>query len=234
MGDQDVSGKHLGVGRHQLIALIKAGLIETLGANNPLAMRNFVSKTRVEEFTARLTADVKRVTRKVAGQVTIVEAALRANCTQIAIVKLILERKLSWVGKLERRRGYNSILVDLAEVRLIVHGVDPDAMSMLEFANRCGMRKEAARALVRLGHLRGISVVRGGGQSGQVQIEVAEADTFHKRYVSLGELGRTTRKGYRVIERELASLDVLPAFDPKKVGAYFFDREAIRFANQKG
>jgi hypothetical protein len=221
------AAKHLGVGRHQLIALIKSGLIETLGATNPLEMRTFVSKTRVEEFTARLTADLQPVIRKETGQATIVEAALRANCSQLAIVRLILERKLNRVAKLERRRGYNSILVDLAEVRSVVHGVDPDALTMLAFADRNGMKKDTARALVRHGHLRAIPVDRVGGQRGQVLIEVAEADAFQQRYVSLGELGRTTGKGYRVIKRELASLGLLPAFDPKKVVGHFFDREAV-------
>jgi hypothetical protein len=211
-----------------LIALIKSGLIETLGANNPLKMRTFVSKTKAEEFTARLTTDVQRVARKETGQATIVEASLRANCSQVAVVKLILERKLNWVGQLERRRGYNSILVALAEVRLIVHGVDPDAMSMLEFADRYGMKAGTARALVKHGHLRGIPVDRVGGQRGQVLIEVAEADAFQKRFVSLGVLSRQTGKGYRVIKRELASRGVLPVFDPKKVVGHFFDREALR------
>jgi TniQ len=228
-----LAAKHLGVGRHQLISLIKAGLIETLGANNPLEMRTFVSKTRVEAFTARLTADVRPVTRKETGQATIVEAALHANCSQIAVVKLILERKLNWVGKLERRRGYNSILVDLAEVRLIVHGIDPEALSMLEFADRYEMKKDTARALVKHGHLRGVPVDRVGGQRGQVLIEVAEADAFQKRYISLGELGRQMGSGYRVIKRELASRGVLPVFDPKKVVGHFFDREAVRSATRE-
>jgi hypothetical protein len=210
-----------------LIALIKSGLIETLGATNPLEMRTFVSNTRVEEFAARLTADLQPVIRKEDGQATIVEAALRANCSQLAIVRLILERKLNRVAKLERRRGYNSILVDLAEVRSVVHGVDPDALTMLAFADRNGMKKDTARALVRHGYLRGIPVDRVGGQPGQVLIEASEADAFQQRYVSLGELGRATGKGYRVIKRELALLGLLPAFDPKKVVGHFFDREAV-------
>jgi len=57
---------------------------------------------------------------------------------------------------------------------------------------------------------------------------VAEADAFQKRYVSLGELGRATEKGYRVIKRELASRNVLSVFDPVKVGGHFFERAAVR------
>jgi hypothetical protein len=118
----------------------------------------------------------------------------------------------------------------VGEVRSVIHGVDPDALTMLTFADRSGMKKETARALVRHGHLRGIPVDRVGGQPGQVLIEVAEADAFQKKYVSLGELGRVTGKGYRVIKRELASRGVLPAFDPKKVVGHFFERAAARSA----
>jgi hypothetical protein len=116
---------------------------------------------------------------------------------------------------------------------LIVHGIDPDALSMLEFADRYEMRKDTARALVKHGHLRGIPVDRVGSQRGQVLIEVAEADAFQKRYISLGELGRQTGNGYRVIKRELASQGVLPVFDPKKVVGHFFDREAVRSATRE-
>jgi hypothetical protein len=89
------------------------------------------------------------------------------------------------------------------------------------------MKKDTARALVKHGHIRGVPVDRVGGQPGQILIEVAEADAFRKRYVSLGELQRRTGRGYRAIKRDLASRGVLPALDPEQVAGNFFDRVAV-------
>jgi hypothetical protein len=220
------AARYLGVGRHQLIALIKAELIETVGSGNPLKARNFVSKTRVKQFLDRLTTDLQSTTSRGSGRVTIAEAARRANCSQMVIVNLILDRKLKRIGKLKSKQGYKSILVDVAEIRLVVHGVGPEALGLLTFANENGIKKDTARALVRHGFLRSIKVDRVGGQARHVLIEVAEAEAFRRKYVSLGELGRASRKGYRVIKRGLGSHGVLPAFDPQKIVGHIFDRVA--------
>jgi hypothetical protein len=76
----------------------------------------FLAKPKVDEFVSRLTAVAEPVSRKGPNHVSIAEAALRGNCSQVAVVELVLERKLKWVGRLGRKTAYNSILVDLAEI----------------------------------------------------------------------------------------------------------------------
>jgi hypothetical protein len=110
----------LGIGRHQVIMLVQAKLIESATSDNPLGMRFFLAKSKVDEFVSRLTAVAEPVSRKGPNHVSIAEAALRGNCSQVAVVELVLERKLKWVGRLGRKAAYNSILVDLAEIRWLV------------------------------------------------------------------------------------------------------------------
>jgi hypothetical protein len=73
------------------------------------------------------------------------------------------------------------------------------------------MKKDTARALVKHGHIRGVPVDRVGGQPGQILIEVAEADAFRKRYVSLGELQRRTGRGYRAVSCQRSTRSRSPA-----------------------
>lgn len=62
---------------------------------------------------------------------------------------------------LGRKAAYNSILVDLAEIRRLVHGVDPESLPLLELAKVAGFTPEVARALVRNGHVEGVVVSQG-------------------------------------------------------------------------
>lgn len=223
----DAAAKYLGITRHQLVALIKAGFIGVAGAEKPLAMRIFVAREKLDELAAKLVQDIPTVARKRPGQLSIVEAADRASCPQVAIVELLLQRKLKSVARLGRGLPYNSILVDAAEVRSIIRPADPNAMSIEQYAKRYGMKTDTARALVRHGHVRGAPGDRARGQHGQILIEVPEADAFRKRYVSLGELQRDSGRGYRAIKGDLASRGVLPALDPEQVDGNFFDRDAV-------
>jgi len=218
------AAKYLGTGRHQVYMLAEAKFIEPI-ASSPLGLRATFAPAMLDAFVARLLQGAHTVKRKAAHHLTIRQAALRATCPQAEIAKLILDGRLKWVGTFGGKRDYRSILVDLSEVRHVAHGLDPETISTLEFAERFGVKKEVGLALVRHGHVKVVYCERAGHQV--ARIPSSEVKAFRRRYVSLAELSRVRRKHHVAVKKMLDRKGVLPAFDLGKVRAHFYRRDDI-------
>jgi len=218
------AAKYLGTGLHQVCMLAGANFIEPI-ASGPLGLRATFAPAMLDAFVARLLRRARPVQRMAAHHVTLQQAALKATCTQADVVKLILGGKLKWVGTLGRKRDYRSILVDLSEVRLLVHGLDPQTISPLEFAKRFDFKKEVAHCLVKHGHVKAVACERAGHQV--TRIPLSEAESFRRSYVSLGELSRASGRHHVTVKKALDQKGIRPAFDPDKVVLHFYRRRDV-------
>jgi hypothetical protein len=78
----------------------------------------------LDAFLAKLRHDAKPVGSPSANMGNIPGAARQACCSAADIVRMILEKKLAWVGVLRGVRGYLSVLVKIDEVKSAVRGPD--------------------------------------------------------------------------------------------------------------
>jgi TniQ len=216
------AAKHLGINLKQARLFAEAGLIEPV-AESPLRLRARFAPAALDAFLAKLLAGATPVRRKGPDHTAIPETSLRTSCQQTEIVELILAGKLKWIGCLGGKRDFTSILVKLSEVDAAIHGLDPDTLSVAEFAKQACLKKQAAQILVKRGIVASITRKRAGHQVGRVPR--GEVDAFRRRYVTLGELSRNRRKHHAAVQKSLEAEGILPAFDLGKARARVYRRE---------
>jgi TniQ len=221
---RDEAAKYLGTGRHQVDMFTEAKLIEPI-ASGPLGLRAAFARAALDTFVASLLAHAVTVKRREPHCVSVSQASRRAVCTHAEIATLILDGRLKWVGNLGGKGDYRSVLVDLAEVDALVHGLDPDTMSAAEFARRLGIKPEVSRALVKHGYVKAVFHQRAGRRV--ARISSAEVEAFQKRYITLGELRSDLGKHHRAIAKALSEKGIAPAFDLGKGRSLFYERSLL-------
>ncbi|MBW7974594.1 TniQ family protein [Bradyrhizobium sp. BR 10289] len=222
--------KRIGTGLYQVKMLVKAGLLEPI-ADGSLGLRATVSTAAVDAFVARLLKRARPVTAKETGHATLLEASWKVSCAQTDIVRLILDRRLKWVGALTGKSGCRSILVDLREVRVLVHGRQARTISVDEFADRLGLRKQTAQALVARGYVKSATIERAGHRIARIQPSQVKA--FHKRYVALGELARARGLHSATMKAKLDAKGIKPALQKHDVFTIFYRRAHIRSSGDR-
>jgi TniQ len=219
------AASYIGTGRYQVRMFVEARFIEPI-ADGTLGLRATFAPAVLDAFVAGLLNGARAVKGKGAHHATMQEAARKAMCSQADLAKLILGGRLKWVGTLGRKRDYRSILVDLREVRSLVHGLDSTTISVPEFAERLGFKKQTAHSLVKHGHVKSVSTMCAGHRV--ARITLSEVDAFRRRYVSLGELARVRGQRPQTVKAALDARAVRPAFDPSKVFTHFYRRADVR------
>jgi hypothetical protein len=212
----------LGVNLKQARLFAEAGLIKPV-AESPLRLRARFAPAALDAFLARLLAGAATVRRKGTDHTTIPQTALRTSCQQTEIAELILAGKLKWIGRLGGKRDFTSILVKLAEVDAAIHGLDPDTLSIAEFAKLACLKKQAAQLLVKRGIVASVTRKRAGHQVGR--IPCGEVDAFKRRYVTLGELSRNRRKHHKAVLKSLEAEGISPVFDLGKARVRIYRRD---------
>ena len=213
---------HLGVNLKQARLFADTGLIQPL-AKGPLRLNARFAPATLDAFIARLLAGAVTLRRKAVDHTTIPEASLRTSRQQTEIIKLILDGKLKWIGCLDGKRDFTSILVNLAEVDAAIHGLDLDTLSVAKFAEQAFLKKQAAQVLVKQGIVRSISHKRAGHEVRRVPR--SEVDTFRRRYVTLGELSRNRRTHHMAVLKSLKADGILPTFNLGKARSMVYRRE---------
>jgi hypothetical protein len=153
---------------------------------------------------------------------------MRTSRSQTEIVRLIFDGKLRWIGRLGGKRGFPSVLVKLSEVDALIHGFDPDTLSVDEFAARAGLKKQAAQILVKRGIVG--SIVRKRARHKVCRVPRSQIGAFRRCYVS--ELSRTRRKHHAAVMKSLENEGILPAFDLGKARARLYRRDQVEGADR--
>ena len=218
------AARRLGIGLHQMRSLVEAKLVEPVASGEGL--REVFATATLDAFVADLLKDARAVTRNSAHHGTLCQASRKAMCSQADVARLVVDGRLKWVGTTGRKRDYRSVLVDLREVRLLFHGADSKTLSVREFAQRLGLRKQTAHGLVNHGYVKSVSIMRAGHRV--ARIPLSEVDAFRRRYVSLGQLARIRGKRPATVKAALDAKGVLPALHRREVFTHFYRRTDVR------
>jgi hypothetical protein len=181
----------------------------------------------LDEFLLKLTDGAGRVKQRKSGQCSIVAAARRAHCAKPIILRMILEKRLAWVGRWDGVSGYASVLVNLDEIRSKVRGADHGGLGARETALALKTSDWVAAALIAEGHLKKVTLTRPVSRYKREVVMPEEIERFRKAYVSAWELQADLKKRVSDVKRDLAARGVKPAFDPHKVHAVFYRREDL-------
>jgi hypothetical protein len=140
------------------------------------------------------------------------------------VLRLILDKKLAWVGRHADIQGYMSALVDVDEIRSKVRGTDHGGLTLEAIVSRLSTSDGVVRSLIDGGHLNTKTVINPVNRCPTVVVPSAEFERFQRTYVSLFALAKLRGKHFRVVKNELEADGIEPALEPKEIGASLYRR----------
>jgi hypothetical protein len=218
------AGRYLNAPRVQIGLLAKNGFIKPFIPARVFGAVDQFATDDLEDFLRRLLAGANTVKKPASNQVDIPAAAKRANCSAVEVLRLILDKKLAWVGRDAATQGYLSVLVDVHEIRPMVRGADHGGLTLEAIVSRLSTADGVVRALIDGGHLKTITVINPVNRCPIVVVPTPEVDAFQAQYVSLFALAAQRGLHPRIVKKTLEADGIKPAMDPKKIGASFYRR----------
>ena len=221
---------YLGAGRVQARLLMEQGFIvpfastETRGQGG---IDHAFAKADLDDFLAHLFDGAVEVAAPQPPAYSIQDAAKRANCGAGEIIRLILDKKLRWVGKLASAKGYAAVLVNLDEIKELVREPAPDAATIHELVGR--LETSAAR---HQGADRQRALPDGhGAQPDQPLPDAGHPQRrrcgVQQEFVPLFELSAQSGVHFKALNNLIKKQGVKPALDPKQFHATFYRRADI-------
>jgi hypothetical protein len=201
-------------------------LIKPFLHDEKFGMKPRFAVSDLDAFMSRLLYGARRVTVPNSQRMTIAAATRRANCSAATIVRLILDQKLGWVGRQAGKKGYESVLVDIDEVREKVRVRGHGGLGTRQVAAALKTSDWVATALIGGGHL-STSVARNAVNRRQTVVMPEEIERFKAEYVSAWTLCLERKKHVSLVKLEMERNGVRPAFDPEIVGTVFYRRSEI-------
>ncbi|KQT61045.1 hypothetical protein ASG52_17580 [Methylobacterium sp. Leaf456] len=212
---------------------VPAQILTAQGFVTPLAVhtggrgrrRASYATADLDALLARLLDGAEAVTGTRDQAYPIPFAAKRANCSIAEITRLILDRKLTWIGRQAGVDGYLSVLVDLPEIKRHVHGPAYEGMTARAVEKILKTSTAVVTGLIREGFLPRRTVINPINRCPVDLISHADLDTFRAKYVSLSELAKTRGVWPGALVEALTG--VPPAIEKSRVGAAFYLREIV-------
>jgi hypothetical protein len=217
-------GQYLNAPRAQLPLLAENKFIKPCVLATDFSANDRYAIADLDEFLRRLLIDAHPVKKQLPGRASIPVTAKRACCSAATIVRLVIDRKLNWVGRRLGTTGYMSVLVDIDEIRANVRGADHGGLTPRQTASKLETSDKVVTALIATGDLISSTVTNPINRCPQVVVSPEEVARFQKMYVSLFALAKERRRHIKTVKNELDAAGIEPAFDQEKIGATFYWR----------
>jgi hypothetical protein len=221
------AGKYLNAPRVHIRLLAENKFIKPCVPAAAFSANDQYAQADLDEFLRRLLDGAHAVGRPEPRRTSIPAAAKRACCSAADIVRLILDRKLKWVGRASGERGYLSVLIDVDEIRAKTRGPEHGGVTQCEMTELLCTSDGVVRALVKAKHLKTFIARDPINHCPAVLIRADDAKKFRRKYVSLFALAKERGKHFKAVKNELTAAGVKPAFKRKKIGATFYARAQL-------
>ena len=219
-----VAGQFINAPRVQIGLLAKHHFIEPFLPAKAFGAVDQYAVDDLEGFLKRLLEGAHPVRNPDAYQADIPSAAGRCCCSSVEVLRLILDKKLDWVGRHSGLQGYMSVLVNVREIRGKVRGADKGGLTGLELKDKLSTTAKVAAALIKHGHLATITVINPVNRCPTVVVPDAEVERFSREYVTLFALAKECGLHHMAVKKALEADGIKPALNSKKFGATFYRR----------
>jgi len=208
--------------------LYENGFIEPFISGGTDTLKDHCFRRRdVDDFLDRLLGDADPAYFGVTGFFDIPSAAKRACCRAEQVIQLLLDRKLTRVGRNPKVDGYLSVLVDVDELRPLVIGEDHGGVSLRTATGRIRTSDRVLTALIVGHYIKAERVKNAVTKQTQTIIRPAELDRFLREFVGLRVLAEERLEHFRRTKAEMEARGIRPAFDPKVIMATFYRRQDL-------
>jgi TniQ len=205
---------------------LEAGLIRRHSVGSD-ALHEVFFKSELDQFLTTLFHKAETVTHARPDAHEIRTVAHRANCSVVEILRLIIDGRLAWIGRLAGVHGLAAILVDLDEVKSMTTLPDLGGLIPANALRALRVNCKVMTGLLRVGAFKTVVQRHPIKRNPQVVIPFEEIERFKSEYVSLFTAARSQGKHMPVLLRELRALGVQPVPQFKGVGATFFKRADV-------
>ena len=219
---------YLGAGRVHAQLLMDQGFIVPFISDHAEGIWwHAFARKDLDEFLFRLFDGAVEVDDCDMPKCSIKMAAKFANCGAGIIVRLVLDKKLEWVGRKAGIHGYDAVMVDVDEIRRLVKLDEPDGITIHEACKRLSTSHRVVKALVECCVLPTAAAVNPVNRCPMNIIPNSAFSAFSDKYVSLFELTQQFNVHHLVLKKALEENGIWPAFDPALIHASFFNRSEI-------
>jgi hypothetical protein len=181
----------------------------------------------LDEFSQILMDGTEPVVQPTSEMVTLKSATARTRCKIAKIIRMIIDKKLRWVGHHVGLTGLASLLVYPADVAAALGRTPPEGLSVPEASQKLRIAPPTLRKLAAL-HLIASRKVRDplSGLS-RLRFSTADVDRFDEEYVTLWNLSKKLRRGVTRLRRELDALNVMPIAGMDGLHSTFYLRSDV-------
>jgi len=220
--------RYLNAPRPRAALLYKEGFIRpSIRLDNRRVTRLGFALLELDRFLASLFEGSIEVGRQGPDIADIPGAAKRANCGIGEVVRLVLERKLAWVGRRNDVRGFMSVLVKVDEVSRRVRGPDIDGLAEYKVTQRLKVQWQAVRKLIEHGVLNTQRVVNPVNRCATDIVPISNLVAFEETYVSLFGLAREKCMHPQTLKKRLTEKGISPDLPSETFFTSFYRRERI-------
>ncbi|MDB5566353.1 MAG: hypothetical protein JWP84_2919, partial [Tardiphaga sp.] len=195
------------------------------------ATRDRYSIVELDDFVRRLFVDAEPVEADSASVMCLMDASARNRCTISVIVKLILDRKLPWVGFRKDVRGVASLRVNPEDVSRLLARKVPEGVHAFEAGTFLKIAPPVIRRIADRGLIKGTRYIDPLSGRTKMVLSTSDLERFDAEYVTLFNLARPMRRQPSQLRAELSAQGILPAKETIGVGAAFYRRSDLPFGN---
>ncbi len=221
------AGKYINAPRPHERLLFDAGFIQPFirGGTEQLKDHAF-AKQDLDAFLNRLLAGAVEIDQD--GRfLPIPDAARRANCAAMEIVRLILDRTLGHIGRRLDVSGYLSVLMDPEEVRSHVRGPELQGLNLRSVEKLLRVSTATVKALIKGKHLPSGEMLNPVNRCPQTYVREADLKIFMERFASIDVLARESGTRGHLLRPRLDAMKIHPAFVLSEVDLAFYDRREL-------
>ena len=217
---------YLNTGRVQAKILVEHGFLEPLRSHVGSQRRRPTFATAdLDRFLDALTDQAVPATDPAPPIFNIPGAAKRANCGAHEVIRLILDRKLGWVGRDTVVPGYLGVLVNANEVKRLVQDAPLNGLTARAIEKRLGTSTKVVVGLIEKGYLTTRTCINPINRCPVQIVDNAVFSAFDKKYILLSKMAKISETIPVVMKRNLRDAGIEPAIQRKEVGATFYFRE---------
>lgn len=218
---------YLNVPRPHDRGLMERGFMKPMIAGGRTKGGHAFLRSDLDNFLARLLRDADPTLHGDPSMVPLIAAAKHSCCAVMDVVALVLDGKLSRVGRDPGEEGFVSVLVDAKEVRPLVTGPAYEGHSLKDIERLLPAKTSAVKAMIKKGLL--VTETVKNPVTGWMQpiVREEELERFRREYVSLHALARERGEHFARVKKSLVAAGVVPVGDPDELKQTLYRRSDI-------
>ncbi|UZE47080.1 hypothetical protein ONR75_19010 [Rhodopseudomonas sp. P2A-2r] len=180
----------------------------------------------IDQFLDNLSINAQPI-KKENGNVMKIRSVARYALRSLSdVIQLILDRKVSWVGRLPEVKGIEALVLRLDEVKAVVRGPTFEGLTAVPAGHFLQITAPVLREIARRGIIKTIRCADPVNRSSRIVFPLAELERFRLDYVSLNHLRDGRQGGW--VRRKLAADNIMPAEELAGLEATFYKRSDLK------